>query len=114
MGVSALFLAIEARAQLETGKSIPLPRPERPVPPYSDKAKAINLIWPVVCFVVLSSTMFHGLSVMALSLGSHFSRPVGERAPLIGAETDAIGTMEHEGDEGESEPEVSGTEDVIE
>jgi NhaP-type Na+/H+ or K+/H+ antiporter len=114
MGVSAVFLAIEARAQLETGTSIPLPMPEDPVPPYSDKVKALYLMWPVICFVVLGSTMVHGFSVLVLSLGSHFSRPRGERAPLIGAETDALGTMEHEGDEGESEPEVSGTEEVIE
>lgn len=112
MGVSALFLAIEARAQLETGTSIPLPKPKDPVPPYSDKVKALNLVWPVICFVVLGSTMVHGLSVVALSLGSHFSRPRGERAPLIGAETDTLGTMEH--DEEASEPEVSGTEEVIE
>ena len=43
-----------------------------------------------------------------------FGRHSGERAPLIGAETDAFGTTEHEADEGESEPEVSGTEEVIE
>jgi sodium/hydrogen antiporter len=58
--------------------------------------------------------MVQGISVLVLSLGSHISRPSGERAPLIGAETDAFGTTEHEGDEGESEPEVSGTEEVIE
>jgi NhaP-type Na+/H+ or K+/H+ antiporter len=114
MGVSALFLAIEARAQLETGTSIPLPKPENPVPPYNDKVIVLNLVWPVICFVVLGSTMVHGLSVLALSLGSHLSRPSGERASLIGAETDARGTMGHEGDEGESEPEVSGTEEIIE
>ncbi|TAQ83220.1 hypothetical protein B7494_g8453 [Chlorociboria aeruginascens] len=33
MGVGALFLAIEARAQLETGGSIPLVKPEIPAPP---------------------------------------------------------------------------------
>jgi sodium/hydrogen antiporter len=114
MGVGAVFLAMEARAQLETGTSIPLPRPKDPVPPYSDKVRAINIVWPVVCFVVLGSTMVHGLSVAVLSLGSHFGRPRAERAPLIGAETDAFGSMEHEDDEGESEPEVSGTEEVIE
>ena len=114
MGVSALFLAIEAQAQLETGRSIPLPKPKNPVPPYSNKVIALHLVWPVICFVVFGSTMVHGLSVLALSLGSHFSRPSGESAPLIGAETDDFGTMEHEGDEGESEPEVSETEEVIE
>lgn len=51
---------------------------------------------------------------LVLSLESHIGRPSGERAPLIGAETDAFGTTELEGDEGESEPEVSRTEKVIE
>lgn len=63
MGVGALFLAIEARAQLETGTSIPLPRPEVPDgPPYDDTDVAKALVWPVICFVVLGSTVVHGLS----------------------------------------------------
>ncbi|RDW82676.1 hypothetical protein BP6252_03788 [Coleophoma cylindrospora] len=111
MGVGALFLAIEARAQLETGTSIPLGKPNMPVPPYSDRTKAIFLVWPVICFVVLGSTMVHGLSVMAISLGDHFSRRKGERAPLIGGEVDGLGGMVHEGGGGESEPSVSGTDD---
>lgn len=114
MGVGALFLAIEARAQLQTGTShpsSPRERPNIPVPPYSDKEKAIHLIWPVICFVVLGSTMVHGLSGVAVSLGSHYKRPKGERAPLIGAETDAFDDMVHEGGGGESEPEVSGTDE---
>ena len=64
--------------------------------------------------MVLDSTMVHGLSVMALSLGSHFSRLSGDRGLLIVAETDAFGTIQHEGDEEESEPEVSGAEEAIE
>jgi NhaP-type Na+/H+ or K+/H+ antiporter len=114
MGVGALFLAIEARAQLETGTSHPRPRPLIPVPPYSDKVKAINLIWPVICFVVLGSTMVHGLSVVAVSLGSHFGRPKEERAPLLGQETDGLDDMEHEVGNGESEPETSGTDEDLE
>lgn len=115
MGIGALFLAVEARAQLETGTSIPLPRrPEEPVgggggggdgPPYDDRTVAIAVIWPIICFVVLGSTVVHGLSVLAISLGSHFSRQTGERAPLLGGEGERLAGMVHE-DEGEDEAEV--------
>ncbi|KAL3425419.1 Na+/H+ antiporter [Phlyctema vagabunda] len=110
MGVGALFLAIEARAQLETGKSIPLGKPQKPIPPYSDKTVAIYLIWPVICFVVLGSTMVHGLSVVAISLSGHFSRRKGERAPLMGGEVEGLDGMDHGIGDGHSEPSVSGSE----
>lgn len=111
MGAGALFLAMEARAQLETGTSLPLGKPLMPSPPYSEKEKAIWLVWPVVCFVVLGSTMVHGFSVAAISVGGHFSRPKGERTPLIAGQEDALSAMEHESGGGESEPDVSGEED---
>ncbi|KAK2610254.1 hypothetical protein N8I77_003702 [Diaporthe amygdali] len=103
MGVGALFLAIEARAHLETGTSHPLPHPRPPVgPPYDDKTVAKELIWPVICFVVLGSTVVHGLSVLAISVGSSLSRKVGERAPLLGAEVEALDGMVHDSEsEGE-------------
>lgn len=112
MGVGALFLTIEARAQLETGTSIPLPTPEFPnnSGPVGDDTKAIWIIWPVVCFVVFGSTMVHGLSVVGISLGGHFMRKEGERAPLLGGEIEGLEGMIHEGGGGESEPEVSGSE----
>ncbi|KAF7902507.1 hypothetical protein EAF00_002410 [Botryotinia globosa] len=111
MGVGALFLAIEARAQLETGTSLPLPKPISPNQPgpVSDETRAIWIIWPIICFVVFGSTMVHGLSVMGISLGGHFLRKEGERAPLLG-ETRGLSGMVHEGGGGESEPEVSGSE----
>jgi sodium/hydrogen antiporter len=86
MGVGALFLAIEARARLETGSSIPLPHP----PKHSPHKEAIDTIWPVICFVVLGSIMVHGLSAMVMSIVSHFTRDEKERAPLIGAETERL------------------------
>jgi len=113
MGVGALFLAIEARAQLETGTSLPLPKPKHAVPPYSEREVAIALVWPVICFVVLGSTTVHGLSVLFVSLGSHYGRPKGERAPLIGGEEEGLDGMVQEGGGGESEPEVSGSEEEI-
>ena len=107
MGVGALFLAIEARAQLETGTARPLPSP----PKHSPHESAINIIRPVICFIVLGSTMVHGLSVAAISVGSHYTKEVNERTPLIGGETEGLAGMVHEGGGGESEPSVSGDED---
>lgn len=108
MGVGALFLAIEARAHLETGTSLPLPRPQPPPhgPPYDDKTIAKELIWPVVCFVVLGSTVVHGLSGLVISVAASLGRKVGERAPLLGAEVDGLAGMVHDSQsEGEGEGE---------
>jgi NhaP-type Na+/H+ or K+/H+ antiporter len=91
MGVGALFLAIEARAQLETETSLPLPHPPTHLDP--KKQRAVTLVWPIVCFIVLGSTLFHGLSTLVISIGGHFSRHEGERAPLIGAERDGLWNM---------------------
>ena len=107
MGLGALFLVIEARAMLENGTSIPDAHP----PARNEHKEAIETVWPVVCFVILGSTMVHGLSVAAISVGSHYTRKEGERAPLIGAESDGLNGMVHEGGGGESEPSVSGDED---
>ena len=92
MGVGALFLAIEARARLETQTSIPLPQP----PKHSPHKEAIDIVWPVICFVVLGSVMVHGFSPALLSVASHFSRSDKERAPLIGSETDRLYGMADE------------------
>lgn len=102
MGVGALFLAIEARAQLETNTSLPLPHPPSHLDP--KRQRAITLIWPIVCFIVLGSTLFHGLSTLAISLGGHFSRKEGERAPLIGDEREGLhGMVFDEEEEGADE-----------
>jgi NhaP-type Na+/H+ or K+/H+ antiporter len=104
MGVGALFLAIEARAQLETDTSEPLPHP----PPRGDldsrNERLVEMIWPVICFFVLGSTMVHGLSTLAVSIGLSVKRPEGERASLLGAETDVLDGMIHsETDESDGE-----------
>lgn len=105
MGVGALFLAIEARAQLETDTSEPFPKP----PPKGEldgrNERLVEMIWPVICFFVLGSTMVHGLSTLAVSVGLSVKRPNGERAPLLGAETDGLEGMIH------SETEESDLED---
>ncbi|ERF70587.1 hypothetical protein EPUS_02453 [Endocarpon pusillum Z07020] len=86
IGVGALFLAIEARARLETGTSDPLPHP----PEHSPYKAAIDTVWPVICFVVIGSIMVHGSSAMVMSVVGHFTRPKKERAPLIGGETERL------------------------
>ncbi|KAL9583945.1 MAG: hypothetical protein Q9203_004865 [Teloschistes exilis] len=108
MGLGGLFLAIEARAQLETGESIPLPRPPKNHP----LKQEIEQVWPIVCFVLLGSTFVHGCSVAAISVAGHYMRPKGERAPLLAGEIEGLDSMVHEGGGGESEPSVSGDEDV--
>ncbi|KAJ9667744.1 hypothetical protein H2201_002279 [Coniosporium apollinis] len=110
MGVGALFLAIEARAQLESGTSEPDNDHPHDLPP--ERQRAVEMIWPMICFIVLGSTVVHGLSTLFISLSSHFLRPKGERAPLIGGETDAFHGMSHEEGDGdsaeESEDDVEG------
>jgi NhaP-type Na+/H+ or K+/H+ antiporter len=101
MGVGALFLAIEARAQLETDTSEPLPHPPPPGELSGRNQRAVAMIWPIICFIVLGSTMVHGLSTLAVSVSLHVKRPEGERAPLIGAETEGLEGMVHSESEGD-------------
>jgi sodium/hydrogen antiporter len=110
MGVGALFLAMEARGELEPGDGVPSPHSEH-MHPLGNKEKAIYLLWPVICFVVLGSTIVHGLSTVAISLGGSIARKRNERAPLLGQETDALEYMDHDFGDGGSEPDVSGTDE---
>lgn len=103
MGLGALFLVIEARAELENPTSVPLPHP----PDYSLHKTTINIIWPVVCFVILGSTMVHGLSVAVISVASHFSKAEGDRAPLLGGDIGELSGMIHDVGDGGSEPSIS-------
>lgn len=98
MGAGALFLAYKARDQLQTDEPLLFPK----------RARAAALICPIVCFIVLGSTLVHGLSTLAISVGGHFTRHEGERAPLIGAERDGLYGMLH--DDGEVEGEGEGEE----
>ncbi|KAI9722853.1 MAG: hypothetical protein M1828_004419 [Chrysothrix sp. TS-e1954] len=97
MGVGAIFLTMEARAQLENHTSLPEPRP-RPTDPH---LHTIELIWPIVTFIVFGSTIIHGCSVAAMSFYIHFTRKRSDRAPVAGAETDPLYGMVHEDSEGE-------------
>ena len=103
MGVGALFLAMEAREELKPATD--------EFDPSGHTENAIALVWPIICFVVMGSTFVHGLSTVVITLSGSMSRNKGERAPLLGQETDNLDAMEHEEGDGESEPEVSGTDD---
>lgn len=87
MGVGAVFLAMEARARLETGSSEVLPHPPKDA---SDRYEAIEGVWPIISFVVLWSIMVHGFSAVVMSVVSHFTRPEKERAPLLAGESDRL------------------------
>lgn len=106
IGLGGLFLAIEGRAILETGTGSVLPQPPDYKRPFTQRAKATEMIWPIVCFVVMSSTFVHGFSVLALSISSHFRRKESERAPLLAGETEPLDGMIHEGGDGGSEPDA--------
>lgn len=104
MGLGGLFLAIEARGMLENESAKPDPYPPHYGRPYTAREKAIEIVWPLVCFIVMGSTLVHGFSVLALSLATHFSRPKERRADVLAAEDDPLEGMVHEGGGGESEP----------
>lgn len=54
------------------------------------------MVYPIVMFVVLCSTYVHGLSVLGMSLASHFRRKQEDRAPIVGAETEPLNEMDHD------------------
>lgn len=89
IGVGALFLSIEARAQLETDTSMPLPHPPSHPPgtPHQlDHPRVVAMIWPVICFIVLGSTIIHGFSPLVISTISQWQKERNggsERQPLI-------------------------------
>lgn len=103
MGVGALFLAMEARADLESGGESAsvegFPPTDRP----AAQQLGIDLVWPVVCFIVLVSTMVHGLSTLVISVTSHVKRDKHERASVIGDYSEGLNYMVHDEDEEEEQ-----------
>jgi Na(+)/H(+) antiporter len=70
IGVGAIFIAILARADLETGGTTPLAvLPEEGTPHYH----LIALIWPIVTFLVITSIIIHGSSIAVFTLGKHIN-----------------------------------------
>ncbi|KAK0664398.1 putative Na(+)/H(+) antiporter C3A11.09 [Lasiodiplodia hormozganensis] len=71
IGVGALFVAILARAELETEETTPLSElPSSPDFPHLD---IIELIWPITCFLVICSIVVHGSSIAVFTLGKHIN-----------------------------------------
>ncbi|CUM65098.1 uncharacterized protein PRCAT00002724001 [Priceomyces carsonii] len=74
IGVGAIFAAILARKDLETTythEKDPLTKlPSKDFPHY----QLIAVIWPVVCFIVITSIIVHGSSVAVLTLGKRLNR----------------------------------------
>ncbi|KAI1172185.1 alkali metal cation/H+ antiporter Nha1 C terminus-domain-containing protein [Nemania sp. FL0916] len=70
IGVGAIFVAILARAELESEHAIPLAS----MPPTSSEHyQAILLVWPIVTFMVISSILVHGSSIAVFTLGKHIN-----------------------------------------
>ncbi|KAI9686191.1 MAG: hypothetical protein M1822_003846 [Bathelium mastoideum] len=70
IGVGAIFVAILARAELETETTTPLAAlPE----PGFDHLNIIELIWPITTFLVICSIIVHGSSIAVFTLGKHIN-----------------------------------------
>ncbi|QIW94632.1 hypothetical protein AMS68_000150 [Peltaster fructicola] len=70
IGVGAIFVAILARAELETGETTPLA--DLP-PPDFEHDNIIELIWPITTFLVICSILVHGSSIAVFTLGKHIN-----------------------------------------
>ncbi|KAK4504658.1 hypothetical protein PRZ48_002619 [Zasmidium cellare] len=70
IGVGAIFVAILARAELETDTTTPL----RALPPeVTPEYNVIYLIWPITTFLVICSIVVHGSSIAVFTLGKHIN-----------------------------------------
>ncbi|KAB8360774.1 hypothetical protein FH972_024508 [Carpinus fangiana] len=70
IGVGAIFVAILARAELETESTTPLA--ELPEPGF-EHLNIIELIWPITTFLVITSILIHGSSIAVFTLGKHIN-----------------------------------------
>lgn len=70
IGVGAIFVAILARADLETGGTTPLAELPSPNDPHY---LPIALVWPITTFLVISSIIVHGSSIAVFTLGKHIN-----------------------------------------
>ncbi|PVH92598.1 hypothetical protein DM02DRAFT_543299 [Periconia macrospinosa] len=70
IGVGGLFVAILARAELETDTTTPLAE----IPPKGfPHLNIIEMIWPITCFLVICSILVHGSSIAVFTLGKHIN-----------------------------------------
>ena len=70
IGVGAIFVAMLARAELESGEPVPLS--ELP-PEDSDHYTLIATVWPIVSFIVVASILVHGSSIAVFTLGKRIN-----------------------------------------
>ncbi|KAF2490112.1 hypothetical protein BU16DRAFT_553297 [Lophium mytilinum] len=70
IGVGAIFVAILARAELETESTTPLA--VLPEAGFEHK-NIIELIWPITTFLVIVSIIVHGSSIAVFTLGKHIN-----------------------------------------
>ncbi|VVT58490.1 uncharacterized protein SAPINGB_P006235 [Magnusiomyces paraingens] len=70
IGVGAIFMSILSRAELEHEEPTPLAElPGKDNPNYY----AIATIWPVTCFLIISSIIVHGSSIAVFTLGKRLN-----------------------------------------
>lgn len=74
IGVGAIFAAILARGELEH-EFMEEPSPLNVVPPQADTEhwQLIAILWPTVCFFIVTSIIVHGSSVAVITLGRHLN-----------------------------------------
>ncbi|KAK6531254.1 hypothetical protein TWF281_008075 [Arthrobotrys megalospora] len=74
IGVGAIFVAILARSELATGNAATplavLPDPDS----HFENLLLIEVIWPIVTFMVISSIIVHGSSIAVFTLGKRINR----------------------------------------
>ncbi|XMA15336.1 hypothetical protein WAI453_008127 [Rhynchosporium graminicola] len=70
IGVGAIFIAILARAELETETTTPLGSyTDHNAPNYT----VVAIIWPITTFLVITSIIVHGSSIAVFTLGKHIN-----------------------------------------
>lgn len=72
IGVGALFVAILARAELETMGETTTPLAVLPEPDFPHD-NIIELIWPITTFLVITSILIHGSTIAVFTLGKHIN-----------------------------------------
>ncbi|CAG8970944.1 hypothetical protein HYALB_00000925 [Hymenoscyphus albidus] len=70
IGVGAIFIAILARAELQTDSTTPLASYTDPT---AENYTIVALIWPITTFLVIASIIVHGSSIAVFTLGKHIN-----------------------------------------
>ncbi|KAG5368990.1 Na(+)/H(+) antiporter [Yarrowia sp. C11] len=72
IGVGAVYMSLIARAELESGGPSPLRKEDWPKKGQPNWL-AVQTIWPVCSFLIISSIVVHGSSLFVFFLGKHVS-----------------------------------------